>query len=206
MPASKLPPSRRPLSKNFRIVSRSAFVTGRRYASRAIRERIFVAQSVGTHLWSAAARHTKIARRLGVFVAVRLRAVRAADLHRAHRRIAHVDLIVGEHAAALQRLRKPFRLPQLAHERHADDARAGRHRHADLEARIAGQLHEGFPFGSAREPRLAVARIAGGGGSARRLAADRRIASAACHRGGHRAAAASPCPSGSPDTGGAGGP
>ena len=103
---------------------------------------------------------------------VRVDAMRAADVDRADRRIAHVDLIVGEHAAALQRLRQPFRLPHLPHERHADDARARRHRHAHFEARVAGQLHVGFPFGRAGEAGLAIAGVARRRRRARRLAAD----------------------------------
>ena len=99
-------------------------------------------------------------------------AMRSADVDRADRRVAHVDLIVGEDAAALQRLRQSLRFPHLAHERHADDARARRHRHAHLEARIAGQLHVGFPLGRAGEARLAVAGVARRRRRARRLAAD----------------------------------
>ena len=49
--------------------------------------------------------------------------IRAADLDRADVRVIHVDLVVRDDAAALQRLRQAFRLPQLPHERHADDVR-----------------------------------------------------------------------------------
>ena len=110
---------------------------------------------------------TKIARRLGVFVAAPVGAVRSTDLHRADARVAHVDLIVRQNPAPLQRLRKTFRFPQLPHERHADDARPRRHRHADLEAGVAGELHVRFPFGSAGKARLAVAGVARGRRSAR---------------------------------------
>ncbi len=115
---------------------------------------------------------TKILRRLGVFVAARVDAVRSADLDRADGRVSHVDLIVGQHPAALQRLRQALRFPQLPHERHADDARSRRHRHADLETRVAGQLHVGFPLGRAGKARLAVAGVTGRGRCAGRLAAD----------------------------------
>src|SRR5438477_7442249 len=76
IPLSKLPPSRRPLSKNAWSVRRSAFVSGRRYARRPIRPRILSAHprsassgSVTTEVARAAffgGWHTKIARRLGV--------------------------------------------------------------------------------------------------------------------------------------------
>ena len=98
--------------------------------------------------------------------------MRAADVDRADRGIAHVDLIVGEDAAALQRLRQSFRLPHLAHERHADHARARGHRHAHVEARVAGQLHVGFPLGRAGEAGLAIAGVARCRRCPRRLAAD----------------------------------
>ena len=99
--------------------------------------------------------------------------VRAANWHRYHRRIAHVDLIVGQHAAALLRLGQALRLPQLAHERHADDMGTGRNGDAHLQARVAGQLHVGLPLGRAGEARFAVPGVAGGGRGAGGGAADR---------------------------------
>src|SRR5262249_36548794 len=38
------------------------------------------------------------------------------DLHRAHIRVAHVDVVVGDCPSALRRMRKSFGLPQLTHE------------------------------------------------------------------------------------------
>src|SRR5258708_33413339 len=48
IPASKLRPSFRPALKNSRSVWTSSLVTGRRYASRATLDRIFVAQAVSS--------------------------------------------------------------------------------------------------------------------------------------------------------------
>ena len=42
--------------------------------------------------------------------------LRSADLNRADVRVAHVNLIVRDHAAELHRLRQAFRLPHFAHE------------------------------------------------------------------------------------------
>ena len=99
-------------------------------------------------------------------------AVRAADLHRANGRVAHVYLVVGQHPAALQRLREAFRLPQLPHERDADHPRASLHRHAHLERGVAGHLHELFPARVAGEARLAGAGVAGRRRSAFHVAPD----------------------------------
>ena len=99
-------------------------------------------------------------------------AVRAADLDGADGRIPHVELIVGEHAATLQRLRQPFRFPVLPDERDADHARSRRDGHADVETRVAGQLHVGFPFGRAGEAGFAVAGVARRRGPAGCRAAD----------------------------------
>ena len=84
-----------------------------------------------------------------------------ADLDRADRRVAHVDLVVGEHPAALQRLRQALLLPQLAHERHPHGVGAGLDRHLDEQVVVAGELHERFPLGVLHEPRLARAGVAG---------------------------------------------
>ena len=70
------------------------------------------------------------------------------------------------HAAALQRLRQAFRLPQLPHERHADDVRARLDRHADFEPGVAAELHVLFPLGIAGKARLAVAGVTGRRGPA----------------------------------------
>ena len=167
MPASKLPPSRRPLAKNSSSVCTSAVgdgpPVGQSRHPRQDRRGAGVVPAAEPHRVGrvrVADEDRAPARR------VRDRAggaVRSADLDRSHGRVAHVDLVVGQDPAALLRLRQAFRLPQLAHERHADDAGAGRHRHAHLEARIAGQLHVGLPLGSAGEARLAVAGVAGRG-------------------------------------------
>ena len=63
MPVSKVPPSRRPSSKNASSVCTSPDVTGRRYASLAARDRIAVAHVTSDGL---AGWHVKIARRLAV--------------------------------------------------------------------------------------------------------------------------------------------
>ena len=81
--------------------------------------------------------------------------VRTADLDRADARVVHVDLVVRQHPAALQRLRQAFRLPQLPHERHADDARSRLDRHADLEPGVAGRSACTLPI---RERRQSPAR------------------------------------------------
>ena len=86
--------------------------------------------------------------------------VRATDVDRADRGVVHVDLVVRQHAAALQRLPQPFRLPQLAHERHADHPRARGDRHAQLQPRVPGHLHVLFPLRVAREAGLAGAGVA----------------------------------------------
>jgi hypothetical protein len=47
-------------------------------------------------------------------------------------RLVHVDLIVRQDAAPLERLGKPLGLPPLAEERHADDLRTRADVDADL--------------------------------------------------------------------------
>src|SRR6267143_3533034 len=44
-----------------------------------------------------------------------------ADLDRAHARMINEHVVVRDDPAPLQRLRKALRLPQLPHERHADE-------------------------------------------------------------------------------------
>ena len=58
------------------------------------------------------------------------------------------------------------------HERHADDARPGLHRNADLQPGVAADLHVLFPFGIAGKAGLAVAGVTGRGGPALGAAAD----------------------------------
>src|SRR5207247_494937 len=58
--------------------------------------------------------------------------IRSPDLHRPHIRGIHVDLIVCDHAPALQRLRQPLGLPELPDERDADNVRAGGDVRSDL--------------------------------------------------------------------------
>src|SRR5262245_27628882 len=87
--------------------------------------------------------------------------VRTADLDRADAGVVHVDLVVGDDPAALQRLRQSFRFPQLPDERDADDARTGFDRGADFESGIAADLHVFFPAVVAGKPRLAVTRVTG---------------------------------------------
>ncbi len=72
----------------------------------------------------------------------------------------HVNLIVGQHSAALQRLPETFGLPELPHERHADGVRTRRHSRADLQPGVRAGLHVGFPFRIAGKPGLAVAGVA----------------------------------------------
>ena len=86
--------------------------------------------------------------------------------------MVHVDLIVRDHPAALQRLRQAFRLPHLPDERHADDVRARLDRHADLQPRVAVNLHVLFPGVVAGKARRAVAGVTGRGRPALRLASD----------------------------------
>ena len=97
---------------------------------------------------------------------------RAADLHRADRRVAHVDLVVGQHAPALERLGQPLRFPLLPHERDTHDVRTRFDRDEHLQVRVARHLHELFPLDRAGEARLAVPRVARRGGPARGVAAD----------------------------------
>src|SRR5262245_20847327 len=99
--------------------------------------------------------------------------VRTANLHRGDARVVHVHLIIGDDAAALQRLGKTFRLPQLSHERDADDARTGLDGDAKLESGVAADLHVLFPAVVAGTSRLAVAGITRRGGPSLRAAADR---------------------------------
>ena len=94
------------------------------------------------------------------------------DLDRADRRVAHVDLVVGEHPAALQRLRQALGLPQLADERHPDGVGTGLDRGLDDQVIVAGELHERFPLGVLHEPRLAGAGVAGRARDPGSVAAD----------------------------------
>ena len=91
-----------------------------------------------------------------------LDAVRPADRQRTHARVAHVNLVVGQHASALQRLRKAFRLPHLADERRAHHVRTRSHRHADLETGVGLDLHVLLPRVIPGKARLPVAGITGG--------------------------------------------
>ena len=75
--------------------------------------------------------------------------------------------------APLQRLRKTFRLPQLAHERYADHVRAGLHRDAKLQSGVSGKLHVFFPLGIAGKTWLTIAGVTGRGGPALCTAPDR---------------------------------
>ena len=59
--------------------------------------------------------------------------VRPADGHRADRGVPVIHLVVRQDLARLPRLQDPFRLPDVADERHADHARPRLDRHADLQ-------------------------------------------------------------------------
>ncbi len=100
------------------------------------------------------------------------RLVWPADLHQPDRRVAHVELVVCQHTTALQGLRQPLGLPQFPHKRHADNPRSGLQGDADLESGVATNLHVLFPLRVAREPGLAVTRVAGGCGAALGRAAN----------------------------------
>ncbi len=73
--------------------------------------------------------------------------------------MAHVDLVVGQHASALQRLRKTFRLPHFADERRTDYMCTGGHRHADLESGIGPDLHVLLPRVVSGKARFSVSGI-----------------------------------------------
>ena len=88
-------------------------------------------------------------------------AVRSTDQNRADARVIHVELIVGQHPAALKGLREPFRFPQLADEGDADGVRSGLDAGADLEVRVSADLHVLFPLGVTGKPGLAAAGITG---------------------------------------------
>ena len=98
--------------------------------------------------------------------------VRTANLDRTHARVVHVELVVRQDPAPLEWLRNAFRLPQLPHERDADDARSRLHRHADLQACVAADLHVRFPFGIAGKAGFAVAGVTGRGGPALSFPSD----------------------------------
>ena len=98
--------------------------------------------------------------------------MRPADPDRADGGMIHVDLVVRQHPAALQRLRQSFGLPQLPHERHADHPRSRFHRHAELQVRVAGDLHVLFPAHVPGEAGLAGAGVAGRGRPALRSPPD----------------------------------
>jgi hypothetical protein len=66
-------------------------------------------------------------------------------------------------SAALQRLRQPLGLEHLAHERDAHHVWPRGHRRADLESRIAAELHVLFPLRITCKTRLAIARVTGRG-------------------------------------------
>ena len=101
-----------------------------------------------------------------------LRLIRAADLNGADVGVVHVNLIVGDDAAALERLGKAFGFEKLTDEGDADDTRAGLGLHANFDSGVSRYLHVAFPFGIAREAWFAVAGVTGGGGSALGCAAD----------------------------------
>src|SRR6516225_5005785 len=87
------------------------------------------------------------------------RRVRSGDLHRADAGIAHVHLIVGDDPPTLERLRQALRLPQLPHERNADNVWTGGDFRADLQPGVSADLHVLFPRVVAGETRFAVSRI-----------------------------------------------
>ena len=68
-----------------------------------------------------------------------------ADADRADRGVPVIDLVVRQELARLPRLQDPFRLPDVADERHPDRARSRLHRHADLQP-IVGRLQIGLPL------------------------------------------------------------
>src|SRR5438132_1885162 len=85
----------------------------------------------------------------------------SADLYSADIGIIHVDLVVRNDAASLQRLREAFGFPELSHEVDANRMRAGFDRDTDLQPGISSDLHVLFPGIIAGESRFAITGIAG---------------------------------------------
>ena len=97
MPASKLPPSLPAVVEELEQRLHVRFVTGRRYASRAIRDRIFVGARLlfRGDAW-AGTRRSRTAARACPSAGSGLILIRTADLNRADARVIHVDLVVGD--------------------------------------------------------------------------------------------------------------
>src|SRR5580692_863386 len=98
--------------------------------------------------------------------------IRTTDQDSTHVCVIHVHLVIRNHTAPLQRLRKTFRLPLLPDERYANHSRTRFHRYANFQPRVASDLHVGFPLGRSGKAGLTGAGPTGRGGPALRCASD----------------------------------